>query len=171
MRMWTVALLAACGAQQATPTRVRMAHDHEFPLPAGSGHTLFPNDPSDCEPVGARDPALYQPLIEYARTQLLTSDTRSGFTPEGLDIRWEGQPERSHPRGIFNWIKIDPRKLVGRLSIGQAEWHDGEGVWGMNTNYCVHVIDEGGARVFVLVPGYSIIGSATPIRSYRAAST
>jgi hypothetical protein len=171
MRMALVVMLAACGAApHAAVPHVRLAQDNEFPSQLRHDERGLPQW-NDCELAGPVDQALYQPLLDYARTQLVTSDTRSGFTPQGLDIHWVGQPETAHPQGIFNWINIDPRTLVGRLSIGQAEWRHGRGVWAMETDYCVHVIDEGGGRGFVLVPGYSIIGSATPTRSYRAAST
>jgi hypothetical protein len=176
MRMALVAVAMGCGTAMgcwaaphgpsAPAARVRLAHDGEFPAPPRDG---LPFD--DCALRGPVDRALYAPLLAYARTQLLVPDTKAGLPADGLDVRWEGEPVQTHRKGVFDRIVIAPRAAIGQLTIGQNEWSDGRSSWGMSTDYCVHVIDEHGERVLVLVPGYSAIGSATPTRSSRAAST
>jgi hypothetical protein len=170
MRMVLFVVLVGCGAAPHTPApRVRLAHDNEFP--AQLQRDGYGTDWRECELAGTADRALYQPLLEYARTQLLAPDTKAGLPSSGLDIHWEGDAVQTHMRGVFDRIEIAPRSQIGRLEIHQNEWLDGRADWGMGTDYCVHVVDEKGERVFVLVPGYSTIGSVTPTRSFRAAST
>ena len=150
-------IVAGCGATpHALPaTRVRLAHDNEFP----KKELVFP-DLEGCNVAGEVDRELYRPLVDYARANLLDPYSRRGsHAPSGLDFQWKGERLPAHPDGLRDWIEIDPRTVTGHLSIGVWEWTHGSSHWGRSTDYCVHVVDENGERVLVLVPSNYIVES------------
>jgi hypothetical protein len=158
------AWLAACGSGQLPRpvltgrVTVRLAHDDEF-----NDHP--PSDPNDsfhlnwflapCPVTGEFAPELAQPVIEFARTNLISRPDNFAIDPTApIDVRviQPGHSEPSHQRGYE--ISIQPRARIGELLVANR-WGDGEHVF----NYCTHPLKEGNGTVIVVNEVWSGISS------------
>ena len=173
MWRWLVLVLAGCGAarHEAVPSNarsgtpsivVREARDGEIPAkPSAPGE--MPSFMPDCKVAGEAARELVEPVLAFAREQLLGKPRERVHTRVILP----GEPEPPNiKRG--REITITPRTQIGQLEV--ADWWDGGGA---STLYCLHVRHEGDATVVLVSQQWSVISESEPrpiARSVRVAS-
>lgn len=132
---------------------IRMATDGEFSPERGSSDPFSPAFNEWCAPRGVSAPGQFEPIVTFAREQLIVHLDRFGLTatsPVHTRLVVPHQPEPPTPRGIV--VTVTPMSEQGGLEVANF-WGDG----GNAFKYCLHVVREGTHTTVVLEELMSVI--------------
>lgn len=113
-----------------------------------------------CPVAGPLAPYLFEPVVEFARRNLISRVDHFGVDASTRTYTWSvGPNDREPPRRVGIVIAVQPRAQLGQLDVGNW-WNDGANTLA----YCLHVRRDGHTITVVVSYRTSVISLSPPAR-------